>query len=213
MSDDTGTLCPEDRLAAVVELLRDENEQGLATIADLFRNWPLDPRLHFLKGSVLAGMQRYEEGRSAMARAIEIAPDFALARFQLGFLDLTSGRAVDALGVWQKLGDLPEDAPLRVLAEGLANLAVDNFAEATRLLQQGMALNSENPLINADMQLILDEIKPLIDQQDAKDGSGDGANAAAAESDTDDQTESPTSAVDLLLRQQGLKDSPSKLKH
>lgn len=172
------------------------------------------PRLHFLKGSVLAGLQRYDEGRAAMARAIEIAPDFALARFQLGFLDLTSGRAIDAMGVWQKLGDLAEDAPLRVLAEGLANLAADNFAEAARLIKMGMALNVENSLINADMQLILDEIGSREKQQVAAGSQSVSDRAAPPEAQqASSQTEAPPSAVDLLLRQQALRDSPSKLNH
>ena len=214
MSEELSMLCPDDRLAAVVAQLRDDDEGGLATMASLLQNWPLDPQLHFLKGSVLAGLQRYDEGRAAMARAIEIAPDFALARFQLGFLDLTSGRAIDAMGVWQKLGDLAEDAPLRVLAEGLANLAVDNFAEAARLIKMGMALNVENSLINADMQLILDEIGSREKQQVAAGSQSVSDGAAPPEAQqASSQTEAPPSAVDLLLRQQALRDSPSKLNH
>lgn len=214
MSEELSMLCPDDRLAAVVAQLRDDDEGGLATMASLLQNWPLDPQLHFLKGSVLAGLQRYDEGRAAMARAIEIAPDFALARFQLGFLDLTSGRAIDAMGVWQKLGDLAEDAPLRVLAEGLANLAADNFAEAARLIKMGMALNVENSLINADMQLILDEIGSREKQQVAAGSQSVSDGAAPPEAQqASSQTEAPPSAVDLLLRQQALRDSPSKLKH
>lgn len=204
MDDQSGTLCPDGRLNAVLAQLRSDDEGGLASMATLLQTWPLDPRLHFLKGSVLAGLQRYDEGRSAMARAIEIAPDFALARFQLGFLDLTSGRPVDALGVWQKLGDLPEDDALRVLAEGLASLAADNFAEALRLLRRGMELNTQNPLINTDMQLILDEIEPKLALQ-AKDGISAPVAATDPPVAEERADKEPLSAVDLLLRQQGSK--------
>lgn len=207
MDDTGGTLCPDGRLQAVVAQLRTDDEGGLAGIANLLQTWPLDPRLHFLKGSVLAGLQRYDEGRSAMARAIEIAPDFALARFQLGFLDLTSGRAVEAMGVWQKLGDLPEDDALRIFAEGLANLAIDNFAEAVRLLRRGMERNTQNPLINGDMQLILDEIEPKLALQQAAGGAAPAPASAAGEAPAaaDEPGDAPASAVDLLLRQQGSK--------
>lgn len=206
MDEQTGTLCPDNRLSAVVDQLRTDDEGGLSTIAILLQTWPLDPRLHFLKGSVLAGLQRYDEGRAAMARSIEIAPDFALARFQLGFLDLTSGRAVDALGVWQKLGELPEREPLRIFAEGLANLAGDNFAEAVRLLRFGMELNTENPLINADMQLILDEIEPKLARQEP-DGAGQSVTSETPAPDGVEAGNAPASAVDLLLRQQGSKQT------
>src|ERR1700712_2563339 len=93
-------LCPGDALDALVAQLRHDDDGGLAKLGELLVSWPLDPRLHFLQGSVLAGLQRYDEGRRAMARAVDIAPDYALARFQLGFLELTSGRALDAVAVW-----------------------------------------------------------------------------------------------------------------
>jgi Flp pilus assembly protein TadD len=135
--DGNGLLCPGGVLDALVAELSCDDDGGLASLAELLVSWPLDPRLHFLQGSVLAGLQRYEEGRRAMARAVEIAPDYALARFQLGFLDLTSGRALDAVAVWAPLMNLPDDEPLRLLAEGLMNLAEDRFSQARRLLARG----------------------------------------------------------------------------
>lgn len=194
--DPHGLLCPGDKLDALVAQLRHDDDGGLAKLGDLLRSWPLDPRLHFLQGSVLAGLQRYDEGRRAMARAVEIAPDYALARFQLGFLDLTSGRALDAVAVWTPLVNLPEDEPLRVLAEGLMNLASDRFSEARRLLARGMELNTAVPLINADMQLILDQI---ADMPDAGASSGDARTQPPTPDDT------PASAVDLLLQQSRFK--------
>lgn len=197
-SNEASMLCPDDTMASIVRQLQTDDAGGLATIASIQISYPLDPRLHFLQGSVLAGLQRYDEGRSAMARAIEIAPDFALARFQLGFLDMTSGKAVDAIGVWQPLFNLPEDEPFRIFAEGLTNLAGDNFAEARRLLNKGIELNTENPLISADMQLILDEIKvdpPKQEPEPAQDQSA------------------PSSATHMLLQQYEFKDSVNTKKH
>lgn len=192
MEDVNGLLCPEDELATLVAQFQHDDDGGLAKLADLLRSWPLDPRLYFLQGSILAGQQRYDEGRRAMARAIEIAPDYALARFQLGFLDLTSGRALDAVAVWTPLVELSDDDPLRMLAEGLMSLASDRFADARRLLSRGMALNTAVPLINADMQLILDQIADLPDRVDA---SADHHRSPPVEDPP------PPSAVDLLLRQ------------
>lgn len=197
MEDTTGLACPDDALDALVAELQHDDDGGLASLADLLVSWPLDPRLHFLQGSVLAGLQRYDEGRRAMARAVEIAPDYALARFQLGFLDLTSGRALDAVAVWTPLVNLPEDEPLRLLAEGLMHLASDRFPEARRLLGRGMELNTAVPLINADMQLILDQIADLPDSPRA-DRDVPPPPPALPE-------EAPASAVDLLLQQSRFK--------
>lgn len=194
--DANGLLCPGDTLDALVAQLRHDDDGGLTKLGGLLGSWPLDPRLHFLQGSVLAGLQRYDEGRRTMARAVEIAPDYALARFQLGFLDLTSGRALDAVAVWTPLVGLPEDEPLRLLAEGLMNLASDRFSEARRLLVRGMELNTAIPLINADMQLILDQIADL---PDAAPPPGDASQPPPIPDET------PASAVDLLLQQSRFK--------
>jgi tetratricopeptide (TPR) repeat protein len=196
--NEASILCPDDTMGSIIRQLQTDDAGGLAKIVSLQISYPLDPRLHFLRGSVLAGLQRYDEGRSAMARAIEIAPDYALARFQLGFLDLTSGRAVDAIGVWQPLFNLAEDEPLRIFAEGLTNLAGDNFSEARRLLHKGIELNTENPLISTDMQLILDEIK---------DGTQEQTSIPVP-----DQS-APSSAAHMLLQQYELKDSVNAKKH
>ena len=190
--------CPEGPLAAALQRLGRDDEDGLTCLSDLILSYPLDPRLHFLKGSVLAGLQRYTDARVAMARSIEIAPDFALARFQLGFLDLTSGRALDAIGVWSPLLLLSENEPLRVLAEGLINLAADNFSETRRLLQKGMALNRDNPLINADMQLILDEIANKPDSSES---------ARLAQKQKPEEEPAQVSAAHQLLQQYQIKDS------
>jgi tetratricopeptide (TPR) repeat protein len=199
-STDAGLLCPDDKLAAVINELQADDNAGLELIASLMQSYPLDPRLHFLSGSVLAGLQRYSEGRSAMARAVEISPEYNLARFQLGFLDLTSGNAVEAIGVWQPLFSLSDNEPLRVFAEGLTHLINDDFSEARRLLEKGMVMNRENPAINADMQLILDEIE------------GKGSDSRPTDSAVDSPV-APPSAAQMLLQQDAFKGNRNDTKH
>lgn len=197
MDSDTAEPCPEEALADIVQLLQEDDEAGLTEIGRLLSRYPGDARLHFLQGSVLAGLQRYAEGRLAMARAVNVAPDYELARFQLGFLELTSGLAADAAATWQPFSQLPEGSAFRLLAAGLNCLAGDDFAECDRLLRMGMAVNTDHPLINGDMQLILDEIAPQLDQPVPK-------SEAEAE---------PASATHQLLQQFALKDGANKTKH
>jgi tetratricopeptide (TPR) repeat protein len=196
-------LCPDEPLNAVLNQLKTDDMGGLATLARLVGDYPLDPRLHFLKGSILAGLQRYDEGRLAMAKAVEMAPDFSLARFQLGFLDLTSGRAADAIGVWQPLQALPEDDPLRLFSTGLTYMAADQFDEATQLLKEGMALNTANPLINTDMQLIIDEMGVRASQPPT------APNQIAEK----EEEPAPASATHQLLQQYALKGHSGTTKH
>jgi hypothetical protein len=158
------TNCPDEDIQALVVLAQKSDEAGLTEIDRLLDAHPDDPRLYFLKGSLLAGVQRYVEGRGAMRTAIQIAPHYDLARFQLGFLELTSGMPDAAEETWQPFENLPTDAPFRLLSEGLICLGRDSFEDAERLLKLGMEGNADHPLINADMQLLLDEVANKIPQ-------------------------------------------------
>lgn len=197
MSEAKSTLCPDDRLAAILQLLQSDDHAALAEMETLLVQYPADARLHFLKGSVLAGIQRYEDGRAAMARAIEISPGFELARFQLGFLEFTSGMAAEAFETWAPFDALPDNAPFRLFALGLACLARDDFGGCDRLLRQGIEANREHPLINGDMQLILDEIAGQLSESTA---------APVVEKEA-------ASAAHQLLQQFELKDVANKTKH
>ncbi|MDR3508025.1 MAG: hypothetical protein P4L64_09030 [Caulobacteraceae bacterium] len=161
-------ICPEPQLLAAVETVRRDETQGLTQIDHLLNAYPMDPRLQFLRGSILAGLKRYEEAHAAMARAVAIAPLFAVARFQLGFLELSSGQASAALATWAPLQDLPPEDPLRVFAIGLGHLIRDEFGPAIETLRAGIALNTQNLPINHDMQLIIDKALEAVAAQDAQ---------------------------------------------
>jgi tetratricopeptide (TPR) repeat protein len=194
---DTMALCPDYAIEAAILSGQQNDEAGLSAIEILLRTYPSDPRLHFLRGSVLAGVQRYEEGRNAMREAVVIAPDFHLARFQLGFLELTSGLPAAAANTWEPFAELDKDAPFRLLSDGLNCLARNELSDADRLLRLGMAGNSEHPLINSDMQLLLDEVADKIRPGITSD---DAAPASA-------------SAVHQMLQQFELKDGLNKTRH
>src|SRR5260221_244134 len=105
--------CPAERLSEVAAIVAGDDVKGLDRLDGLIGEFPRDARLHFLRGSVLAGLRRYEEARVAMQRAVEIAPHYALARFQLGFLEVTSGDAAAAEATWRPLDAPPGDSPPR----------------------------------------------------------------------------------------------------
>ena len=55
---EAGILCPDDTMGSIIRQLQTDDAGGLATIASMQISYPLDPRLHFVRGSVLAGLQR-----------------------------------------------------------------------------------------------------------------------------------------------------------
>lgn len=174
----TTTLCSDEELAGLLRAMEADEADELGRADALLAGYPDDPRLHFLRGSILAGIGRPIEALPALKRAVELAPDFALARFQLGFFQLTSGEAAEALSTWGPLALLPEQHYLRLFVGGLTHLIRDEFAAATEALRTGILANEENPPLNRDMQLIVDQVASLV----AEAGRGRETGEASAAS-------------------------------
>lgn len=154
-------LCGDDEMQALMTAIQSDDSDEIARIDRLLARHPDDPRLHFLRGSVLAGIGRPIEALSSLKQAVALAPDFAIARFQLGFFQLTSGEAADALGTWGPLALLPGDHYLRLFVTGLTHLIRDEFPQTIAALDAGIAANAENPPLNRDMRLIIDKVEQI----------------------------------------------------
>lgn len=178
MTNNEVRLCDDQTFAALVEAIQQGADDELARTDRLLVEYPGDPRLHFLRGSLLAGLGRPIEALPALRTAVEIAPDFAIARFQLGFFLLTSGEPADALSTWGPLAMLPKEHYLRMFVAGLTHLIRDEFAETIRNLEQGIAANEENLPLNRDMQLIIDQVRTL--ESGKSDTSGDESISATS---------------------------------
>jgi len=183
MTQDQQQPCPDDRLAAVMAAVQVDVGAAIDQVQDLSREFPADARLPFLLGSLLAGERRYEEAHHAMGRAVAIAPGYHIARYQLGFLQYTSGDAAAAAATWQPLTELGDEHPLSLFAQGLMTLARDEFEPAIALLSRGMALNTELAPVNTDIQLLIDTTRQAL--------------AAGPEAEAEEQS----SAASLLLQQ------------
>lgn len=173
------TMASDAEIAALVETIASSDDDDEGAVRALLARHPDDPRLHFMLGSVLAGKSRAIEAHSAMSRAVELAPGFALARYQLGFFELTSGEPERALSTWGPLLVAPSDNYLRVFVEGMTHLIRDEFAEAIERFHAGIALNAENPPMNADIQLLIAECRQLQDRGPASGGGDDEVSATA----------------------------------
>lgn len=154
-------LCDDTQMEALVTAVQADDGDEIAQVDRLLGRFPEDPRLHFLRGSMLAGIGRPIEALASLKRAVEIAPDFAIARFQLGFFQLTSGEAGDALSSWGPLAMLPDGHYLRFFVGGLTHLIRDEFDDSIARLEQGIVANDENAALNRDMALIVAKVREL----------------------------------------------------
>jgi len=164
-------LCRQDQLDVLVSEIESSKSDPLPLIEARLAEFPEDGRIHFLHGSVLASAGRLIEAHDALTRAVTLAPDFPLARFQLGLFQLTSGEANEALDTWGRLDRLPDGHHLRMFVEGLRCLIRDDFRGAVQHLRNGIILNQENTPLNRDMQMLIDRCEAL-----ASDGAADHAS-------------------------------------
>jgi len=197
-------LCSDAEMAALIEAAEQASSGGdTAPVDALIARFPEDPRLHFMRGSLLAGGGRPLEAHGSLARAVELAPDFHLARYQLGFFELTSGEVDEALSTWGPLLRLPEGAYLRRFVEGLTHLIRDEFGEAIACLRSGIALNRENEPLNNNIRLLIGQCEALRAGGEAQGGSEkDGREESGrASSRHEEEGGSDLSATSILLGQ------------
>lgn len=131
---------------------------------------------HFLVGSELAQAGRYVEAEAALANAVLLAPELHIARYQLGLLQFTSGRAAVALVTWSPLFALPSTAALQRFVSGFAALAQDDFAQALARFREGLVLNTDNEPLHRDIRMLIERIEGMTppaaaaEPQEASDG-------------------------------------------
>ena len=116
---------------------------------------------HFLLASELAQARRWDAAESAFANAVLVAPDLAVARYQLGLLQFTSGRAALALATWQPLALLPESTPYPHIIRGFATLAHDDFGEAIRHFEAGLRCEIDNDALRGDVMMLVQRARAV----------------------------------------------------
>ncbi len=144
---------------------------------------PGSPLPAYLLACDYAQSREYDLAEGAFIAALQVQPDLAIARFQLGLLQLTSGRPAAALSTWAPLRELSEGDPLRLFQTGLEQMALDRFDEAKLNLRRGLEANRDNPALNRDMQMMIDAIQGHQDAS-ASAGQSDATPTDVAEEET-----------------------------
>ncbi len=122
---------------------------------------PQSATTYCLLGAEYITLGQVAESEAAYANALMLAPQFHVARFQLGLLQFTSARVAIALLTWQPLLGLGDDSALKLFVMGFAHMAQDDFEVAINYFQRGITLNADIPPLNTDIQRVISEIKGL----------------------------------------------------
>lgn len=121
---------------------------------------------HFLIGSEHAAAGDMAAAEEAFANAVLLAPEFVLARYQLGLLQFSGGRVAMALVTWEPLHALPDDQSLGQFVRGFAALAQGQRQEALERFQAGQACPDANIAVAADIVLVMNALQRLGNPQE-----------------------------------------------
>lgn len=116
---------------------------------------------HFLMASEHATAGDFIAAELSFACAVLLAPDFPLARYQLGLLQYSTKRAAVALVTWQPLLLLPANDALPHFVRAFTALAQDDFAEALAHFRSGLACEVANPALEGDIVQLVDAVEKL----------------------------------------------------
>jgi len=156
-------LCNPSALETLVEsIATDDCATAMRHLDNALAHWPTDARLHFLRASLLAETQHFDEAATAFAAALAHDPALHIARFQLGLLLLSSSHTEAALRIWTPLDALEPTDPLLLFRHGLSALVGERYADAIDLLRQGIRVNKAFPPLNSDMQRVIDRAAALL---------------------------------------------------
>jgi tetratricopeptide (TPR) repeat protein len=145
-------------LAATQQGRLDDAERELHRAAEIE---PASPIPYYLLAANLAEVKRNDEAEASFIACLSRAPDFAMARFQLGLLQLTNGRAASARATWERLLQLGEDSYLKHFVQGFEAILSGDRAAAEHAIHAGLALNNDNPTLSKDMHGVLQRMAAL----------------------------------------------------
>ncbi len=115
-------------------------------------------RAHYLLGAEYAQVGLFPRAIEEIEAAIALDPNLHAARLQLGMLWLGANDNARAAVALAPLTELAEQDPMHLFAAGLLSLINNDAANAVRLLEQGIGLNTVNMPLNGDMQRIVDHV-------------------------------------------------------
>lgn len=138
---------------------------------------PGAPMPHYLRATNFADAGHYELAEACYTACLNRAPDFAIARFQLGLMQVTSGRPALGQATWELLLTLPDDDALKLFAQGFMLLLAEQWEPARAAFNRGIERNTVNAPLNDDMRGVLERMALARAQfadatDDAQDASG-----------------------------------------
>lgn len=182
-----------------------DTELALQRFREAAQAAPANCLPHFLAAGEFAQAGRTQEAENAYATAVLLAPDMAIARYQLGLLQFATDRLALALTTWQPLLTLGENDFMRCFAQGFFAMAAEDVPEARAKFRAGLALNTSNLPMNHDIERVLASLEEISATRTGNavtattPGGGNAAASNAEDADTEPALDSRDASAHVLL--------------
>lgn len=152
--------------SGISELQAGRHDEAIEIFGNAAAHAPASAVPHFLIGSALALKGDYANAEAAFLSAVLLAPRFSIARYQLGLLQYSTGRATLALVIWQPLLEVatptPEEQALSLFVQGYAALGQNDFGTALACFKEGVRVNVSNPALSGDVQNVIARVEQFL---------------------------------------------------
>ena len=160
---------------AIAASAKGDSDGALALLKRAIHEEPEAPEPHFLAAAEYASRGDLDFAEQEFGLAVLLDPGMAVARYQLGLLQYSSGRVAAAQVSWLPLLDLADSSPLPHWVQGFMALAQDRYPAARQYFEAGLAQHQDNPPMASDIRKVLLAMDAL-----APADAADGASASAA---------------------------------
>lgn len=170
MTDQSAELTAEELMHLAMHAIgHNSPDKAITLLKKVLAIEPQNGKAHYLLGAVHAEIGMYDQAAEEMAIALDLEPDLHTARFQLGLLNLTSGKVESAEEIWEGLNHLGERDPLYLFKTGMLHLVKDEFRQCVDALKTGIELNGFNEDLNNDMRRVMQDAEKAMSKQDVID--------------------------------------------
>jgi tetratricopeptide (TPR) repeat protein len=140
---------------------QDRHADAVSMLKTLLEREPTHVFATYLLAAEHAQLGMMDRAEDGFRRTVALAPDFPMARFQLGQALLVRGVGIEAREVLAPLANLPGNVALSCYARGLIAAANEDAAEAIAQLEAGLAYEQDIPALAQDMQRVVGNLRAL----------------------------------------------------
>lgn len=122
----------------------------------------------YLLAAEYAQLGMMDRAENAFKSAVDLVPDFPMARFQLGQLYLVKNKAGDAKDVLTPLTLFPDGQAITNYSKALVAVANNELEAAVSHLEAGLECDQEIPALTVDMRAMLNNLRLFSADVDSK---------------------------------------------